>query len=404
VHNVGSNNPTQDYLDIFAFTPDFTTPANSTLVGPTSVPVAEFDSDLCGLSSFSCIPQPGTTVKLDPLREVVMQPPQYRNDVGGHETMVGSFVTDVTGTDQAGVRWFELRRNGTGNWSLYQQGTYSPNSTNRWMSSVAMDKSGDMALGYSQSSTAVSPSLAYTGRTAAATLGTMPEAETSIVAGVGHDNSNRWGDYHHMSIDPADDCTFWFTGMRASSNTWSTQVAAFKFDTCGTPPTCTDLDGDGYGNPASAACAHPQLDCNDSNPAVNPGATEIPGNGIDDDCNPATPDSSCTDLDGDGYGSPGDASCPHGAATDCNDSNAAVNPGATEIPGNGIDDDCNPATSDCKDLDGDGYGNPASAACAHPQLDCNDANAAVNPGATEIPGNGIDDDCNPATPGGCSQQ
>ena len=404
VHNAGSNNASQDYLDLFAFTPNFTTPASSTLVGPTSVAMAEIDSDLCGLTSFSCIPQPGTTVKLDPLREVVMQPPQYRNDVGGHETIVGSLATDVTGTDQAGVRWFELRRSGAGAWSLFQQGTYSPNSTNRWMSSVAMDKNGDMALGYSVSSSAVNPGLAYTGRTSAAAAGTMPEAETSIVAGVGKDSSNRYGDYHHMSIDPADDCTFWFTGMRANSNTWATQVAAFKFDTCGAAPTCTDGDGDGWGNPGSSACsAGLATDCNDANAAVNPGATEIPGNGVDDDCNPATPDSSCSDLDGDGYGSPASATCAH-PQLDCNDGNASVNPGATEVPGNGIDDDCNAATSDCKDLDGDGYGNPGSAACTNGSAaDCNDGSASVTPGATEIPGNGVDDDCNSATPGGCSQ-
>jgi hypothetical protein len=267
-----------------------------------------------------------------------------------------------------------------------------------------MDRDGDIALAYSVSSSAVNPGLSYTGRTSAAGVGTMPEAETSIVAGVGKDSSNRYGDYHHMSIDPADDCTFWFTGMRANSNTWATQVAAFKFDTCGAAPTCTDGDGDGWGNPGSSACsAGSATDCNDANGAVNPGATEVPGNGVDDDCNPATPDSSCTDLDGDGYGSPASATCAH-PQLDCNDGNAAVNPGATEVPGNGLDDDCNAATSDCKDLDGDGYGSPGSAACSNGSAtDCNDSSASVNPGATEIPGNGVDDDCNSATPGGCSQ-
>jgi len=132
-------------------------------------------------------------------------------------------------------------------------------------------------------------------------------------------------------------------------NSWTLYVTGQSY-TCNSAPTCSDGDGDGYGNPASALCAHPQLDCNDANAAVHPGATEICNNGIDDDCNglvdsadPACA-STCVDHDGDGYGNPGDPSCPKGSATDCDDNNAAVNPGATEIPRNGIDDDCNPAT------------------------------------------------------------
>ena len=156
---------------------------------------------------------------------------------------------------------------------------------------------------------------------------------------------------------------------------------------------CADGDGDGY-SASGGACG--TLDCNDGDAAVNPGHAEVPGNGVDDDCSGSTPD--CVDADADGYSASG-GTC---GAVDCNDQDAQVNPGRSENPGNGIDDDCNPATSDCRDLDGDGYGNPASAACAQPTADCNDANPNVNPGRTEIPSNGIDDDCNAATPGGCS--
>ncbi|MBK7977031.1 MAG: hypothetical protein IPK07_28465 [Deltaproteobacteria bacterium] len=172
---------------------------------------------------------------------------------------------------------------------------------------------------------------------------------------------------------------------------------------------CTDADGDGFF--AEGGVCGP-VDCGDSSPSVNPAATEV-CDGIDDDCDGQIDEgvglAFHRDADQDGHGNPAvtvqACAAPPGYvanSTDCDDSNSNVNPERSEIPGNALDDDCDPATSDCKDLDGDGYGNPASAQCAHPQLDCNDGNPNINPGKTEIPGNGIDDDCNAATPGGCT--
>ncbi len=230
--------PTEDFLEIFFLQPDFATPANSVLTGPISVPIAEIDSDLCGLTSFNCFPQPGTSVTLDPLREVVMWRLQYRN-VGTHETLVGNLVTDVNGANRGGIRWFELRRSGglAGSWTLHQEGTYSlpGDNLNRFMGSIAMDGSGNIALGFGANSGTASnfPSIRYTGRLAGDALGAMTQGETVLVQGTASNSSNRWGDYSSLNVDPVDDCTFWYTHEYNTSPQWSTRIGKFKFDECG---------------------------------------------------------------------------------------------------------------------------------------------------------------------------
>jgi len=239
-----------DTLELFEFHADFATPGNSTLTGPTSIAVADFDSDLCGLVSFLCFPQPLTTQLLDPLREPIMQRPVYRN-FGTHQSLVGNLTVDVDGNDRGGIRWFELRRASevaTGGWSTFQEGTFSPDAVNRWMGSLAIDKQGNMAIGYSVGDgTAIYPGIRYTGRTVAATLGTMDQGETSIVdGGVAQVGSERWGDYSGMTVDPVDDCTFWYTTeyMPAGAGSFDprTRIASFNFDAC--ENSCTDPDSE----------------------------------------------------------------------------------------------------------------------------------------------------------------
>lgn len=235
VHNSGSADATKDFVEVWQLQPDFTTPANSVLSGPTNIGVTSFDSSLCGLVSFQCFAQPGSGVTLDPLREVVMWRMQYRN-FGSYATLLGNFAVDVNGSDRGGIRWFELRKTGAGPWALHQEGTYSIDATNRWMGSLAMDGVGNIALGYSVSSGSVFPGLRYTGRHAGDSLGIMTVAETTIVNGAAANSSNRWGDYHAMTVDPVDDCTFWFTGQYSPASSWGTRIASMKFDSCGTPP------------------------------------------------------------------------------------------------------------------------------------------------------------------------
>ncbi len=244
VHTVSPAPPAgKDYLQLFLLQPNFVTPASSVLTGPINLQVADFSSRLCGLSSFSCIPQPSGTTPLDPLREVVMHRLQYRN-FRRHQTLVGSFATNLSVDPalRAGVRWFELRNTGAG-WYLHQEGTWSPDTTHRWMPGVAMDGHGNIAAAYSVSSGSLFPSLRYSGRTVGAAAGTFDQAEASFFAGSSSQSGVRWGDYAALSVDPADECTFWFTSEYGVGSSWGTRVGAFKFDVC-RPFLKGDLNGD----------------------------------------------------------------------------------------------------------------------------------------------------------------
>lgn len=222
-------------LNLWKFHPDFANSANATLTGPTNIPVASF-TPACG--GGGCIPQPNTSQKLDSLADRLMYRLAYRRFADGHEALVVNHSVKVSGTKNSqvvGVRWYELRSpNGTP--TVFQQGTFSPDSTNRWMGSIAMDKVGNMALGYSASSSSLFPSIRYTGRAPGDPLGQM-QAESLILTGGGSQlpNLGRWGDYSAMTVDPVDDCTFWFTTeyLKASGTfNWSTRIASFKFPGC----------------------------------------------------------------------------------------------------------------------------------------------------------------------------
>ncbi len=225
-------------LDIWAFHVDWTTPANSTFTSLVSPAVAPFDSDLCGFSR-NCIPQPGGTA-LDSLAGRLMYRVQYRN-FGSYQAMVANHTVDADGADKAGVRWYELRNSGSG-WAVANQGTYAPDGDNRWMGSAAMDAQGNIAIGYSVSSTTTHPSIRYTGRLASDPANTLPQGEATLIAGGGSQghSSGRWGDYSSMSVDPVDDCTFWYTQeyyVADSSADWQTRIGSFKYPGCTTGPS-----------------------------------------------------------------------------------------------------------------------------------------------------------------------
>ena len=185
----------------------------------------------CGTSG-TCIPQSGTTQQLDSLSDRVMFRLAYRN-FGDHESLVTNDA--VTSGSSVGIRWYELR-NISGAPSVFQQGTYAPDATYRWMGSIAMDHVGNIAMGYSDSSSSAHPSIRFTGRLAGDALGTMTQGETTVITGGGSQTSfSRWGDYTSMAVDPADDCTFWYTDEYEPSNgnfNWNTRLASFQLPGC----------------------------------------------------------------------------------------------------------------------------------------------------------------------------
>jgi hypothetical protein len=228
--NFGANS-----LNLWKFHVDWTNTANTTLAGPTNIPVAAFTAACNG---GTCIPQSGTSQKLDSLADRLMFRLAYRN-FGTSESLVvnHSVTTGTTHKDtHTGVRWYEIRSPGASP-TVRQQSSFSPDSSYRWMGSIAMDKLGDMALGYSVSSSTMHPAVRYTGRLAGDALNTM-QAEASIIEGSGSQTGSRlarWGDYSAMTIDPVDDCTFWYTNEYIPANgafNWSTRIASFKFAGC----------------------------------------------------------------------------------------------------------------------------------------------------------------------------
>ncbi len=233
-----------DAMRIWKFHVDWTTPANSTF-GVNGTPnytltVTPFNMMPCTLSgSRSCVPQPGTAVGLDVIGDRLMHRAAYRN-LDGEEVAVLNHTVDA-GSGRAGVRWYEVRGLGSTP-SIYQQGTYAPADTEyRWMGSIAMDHVGNIALGFSAASGSVYPSVRYTGRLAGDPLGVMAQGESTIIAGTGSQthSANRWGDYSALTVDPVDDCTFWYTNeyiQTTGSAPWQTRIGSFKFDNCSIGP------------------------------------------------------------------------------------------------------------------------------------------------------------------------
>jgi hypothetical protein len=221
----GTDNLALHRIELWGLDVDWGTIANSAFTLIATLPTTPFET--FGFVR-TTVPQPNDQ-RLDAQSELLMPRMQYRN-FGSHQTLLVNQTVD-TGGGTAGIRWYELRNAG-GSWSIYQEGTYAPaDGEHRWMGSIAMNGSGEIALGYSVSSSTTFPSIRFTGQTAASSgTGLMDIAETEIFAGGGaQSGSDRWGDYSAMSVDPSDDRTFWYTNeyyQTTGSFDFHTRIAA----------------------------------------------------------------------------------------------------------------------------------------------------------------------------------
>ena len=225
-------------LDKFDFHVDFTTPTNSTFTGPTTITTAAFNEICSNGTNRSCIKQPSPGEGLDSLGDRLMYRNAYRN-FGTYESLLATHTVKPGSTSTAigAVRWYELRSTPPGGaFKVFQQGTIQNTTESFWMASIAQDKLGDIAIGFSGSSTTIDPSVLYTGRVPTDPKGQM-EGLKQVVKGTGvqQSTSDRWGDYSSMSIDPTDDCTFFYTQeyiKTTGSFKWNTRINAFKFNGC----------------------------------------------------------------------------------------------------------------------------------------------------------------------------
>jgi hypothetical protein len=242
---------------VWKFRPDYAG-GGTTFTGPTNVSQTQYTV------ATSTVPSPGNP--LDSLRERLMMQAQYRN-IGGTESLwVNHTVrTGNLSTSANGIQWAQIDvTGGIITLAPVQQqiyGNVGGDNVHRWMGSLAVDKDGNLALGYSASSSTLNPDIRYAGRLATDPLNTLPQGETTMLPGVVRGTQsgsgiNRWGDYSAMSVDPVDDCTFWYTQeyYETTGLNWQTRIGSFKYPSCtGTPPPpvinwaanpSVDFDGD----------------------------------------------------------------------------------------------------------------------------------------------------------------
>ncbi len=217
-----------DALELYTMDINWTNSSLSTMSGPLKLNTSAFDSKICNdFNSGTCIPQDNTRIKLDAIGSIIYDKAQYRK-FANYESIVCNYMVDGNNNNVAGMRWYELRRT-TGDWSIFQQGTYAPNdNTHRWMGSISINGAGTIAMGYNVSGSTLFPGIRVTARKKGDAAGTMTAAETIVQAGTKPKTaSNRYGDYNGMLTDPTDG-SFWFTSNYNPTNALKTNIVHFQ--------------------------------------------------------------------------------------------------------------------------------------------------------------------------------
>jgi hypothetical protein len=216
----------------WTFHVDWNDVAKTRVEGPISIPVAPY-AYLCGGQLTNCVPQPGTERRLDAQGDKLMARVVYRR-IGNRETIVATHSV-ATGAGKGGVRWYELRVGRDRVLELAQQGTFAPDSSYRWMASPAMDRFGNIGIGYSFGGTPSYPGQRFAGRRSGDPAGVLGLSEAVLVEGQASQTSTlRWEDYTQTAIDPRDDCTIWYVGdyLRAAETSYTTRIGAFRLPGC----------------------------------------------------------------------------------------------------------------------------------------------------------------------------
>jgi hypothetical protein len=219
-------------LYVWSFHVDWTDPSRTKVTGPTKIAVAPYHY-LCDGQLSNCVPQPGVDRRLDAQGDKIMARLVYRR-IGNRESVVAVHSVN-TSSGGGGVRWYELRVDKQRKLSVYQQGTYAPEGFYRWMASPAMDKHGNIGIGYSFGGTPHFAGQRFAGRLMNDPKGTLTLGETVLVEGEGAQaNTLRWEDYTQTAIDPSDDCTIWYVGdyFKKDAVSYSTRIGAFRMPGC----------------------------------------------------------------------------------------------------------------------------------------------------------------------------